>query len=697
MEMSSSAFVIRGGLDLTTAAYEMNSGRAIAGVNYEPEERGLRRVGGVEAYDGQPRPSQASYWVLAYDAGTAAISEGDLLTGATSGASGTVVQDATIDTGAIGTGDAAGFVILMNVTGTFQDDENLEVSSSTVAQADGEAQIRGALNDADDKTWLQAVIDKRRLLIGQVPGAGPVTGLGELAGTLYAIRDNVARTAGVLHKATSTGWVAQDLGHYIDFTGANNTGGPTGFVDGETVTGSTSSASGIIRRVVLSEGAWGGTGAGFLTISDITGTFSAGETITGGTSAVTATAAAGQQAYSIAPGGRYSTITNNFYGAKYSDRLYAAGGTGPAFEWDGEYFSLIKTGLEDALEKPIYIAEYAQHLFLLYAGGHIQHSEIGEPLRFQADGGAASYTLGSEPAGFIEGASSALIVLGTKRIKYFYGTSAADFQFRDVAKKSGAKPGTGQHATGPLFLDDGGVRTIEAAETFGNWRMGSITRHFKPFFEKKAKNNVVPVLSMKVTGRDYYRIFFSDKTMLTVYLGRKLKEGMPIEYPFQAHCVVSAELAGDAAETHYVGAEDGYVYELDRGRSFNGEKIFAFARLAFHDSNSPHRNKRWALVKVQCDAPANAEIFLTAEAAYGSPEYLAGGEQVFTVAGGGGLWNDSNWNQFYWSAQYVGEAQARIEAKGENLSISVISETADEDPHILTAMTLYHSERGMKG
>ncbi len=137
--MQTFSHLMRGGLDLVSPSIAMNPGRLIGGQNYEPEARGYRRVFGYERYDGQPKPSKASYWVLGFDAGSAAISEGDTVTGATSGATGKALIDAVVTSGSYGGGDAAGYIVLTVVSGAFADDENLQVSAVTKCVADGTA------------------------------------------------------------------------------------------------------------------------------------------------------------------------------------------------------------------------------------------------------------------------------------------------------------------------------------------------------------------------------------------------------------------------------------------------------------------------------------------------------------------------------------------------------------------------------
>lgn len=275
-------FPLGGGLDLTTPAIATPPGRLIAAENYEGHPRGYARIDGFERFDGRPKPSEASYWVLNFDAGSAAISEGDTVTGATSGATGTALTDAVVESGDYGDGDAAGFLVLTNVSGTFEDDEELQVGGVTKCTASGTALENGADNDTDNDTWLRDAIEKARAAIGPVPGSGRIRGVWVYNGTAYAFRDNAGGTACVMHKATASGWQAQDLGRSLSFTAgggyrlAFTSGGTYEPQVGDEIEGETSEASAIIVAIDLTSGTWaGGDAEGTLLLKDKAGTFEA--------------------------------------------------------------------------------------------------------------------------------------------------------------------------------------------------------------------------------------------------------------------------------------------------------------------------------------------------------------------------------------------------------------------------------------
>lgn len=682
-----STTLLRGGLNLVTPAIATPPGNCIAAMNYEPEVRGYSRMAGYERFDGRPRPHKATYFVLNFDAGSVAVTAGQTVTGETSGATGIAVIDGRLSTGSYGAENATGFLVLFSLSGTFQDNEDLLVSGSPVAVSNGVAVERGASNDTDDNSWLRSAITSKRQLIQKVPGSGPIRGVWGFAGALYAFRDNADATAGVMHKSTADGWVAQSLGHIVKFTT-----GTAEYKELETLT--KGGVTAIIRRVVLTSGTWtGGDAAGYLVISNITGgAYTAGvATSTSGSASLS-----GAEIANVLPaGGRYSFANHNFYGGAKTERMYAANGVSKAFEWDGTYFTPISTGLADALDKPNRITEFANHLFLGYVNGEIQFSGLGEPTSYLTSAGAGSFTFGSEVTDMTETASTALVIFGRRRIAYLSGTDKETFVLTTLSDEAGAIAWTAQVMDSPIYQDDAGVRRMSSSQSFGNWRLGTITEAIGPLFDGKRASGVIPVASLRAKAKDQYRVFLSDKSGVIVYLGRKPQECMTFEYPFQVACTCSGALDSQAGEEQlFAGSDDGWVYQLDVGTSYDGAEIQAYILFPFNAVGSPMQKKRFHRVVLELDAAPDTEIALTAEYGYGDPDQPPGAEQLFDVSGGGGFWNVANWNQFYWSATVQGIASADIEGIGRNSAVGVLSNSIWAAPHTLSSISLYFSPRG---
>lgn len=769
MSIVTSFFALAGGLDLVTPAIQTPAGRVIAGVNYEPSQRGYRRMDGYERLDGRPKPSRASYWVLRFENADTPIAEDDIVTGGTSGAVGRVVVGAIAQTGDWFTGDAAGYIVLMGVTGTFVDGEDLEVSAVKVAEADGTAVNRGALNDDDDNTWLQASIEKTRAAIQKPPGSGPIRGVWTYDGDDYAFRDNAGATACVMHKATPAGWAAVSFGTEIAFTAgglreiAFTAGGTYEIIPDDMIEGQDSGATATVVQVILTSGTWaGGDAEGRLVIRDqnnlifktelldvganagvasVDGNSTVlaieeGDTITGGTSGATATVlrvvletgdwsthdAAGRliigsqigtfvaegietadqedlatvsgnsAAITLPAGGRYDFVNHNFFGSSDLLRMYGVNGVGRGFEWDGTVFVPIQTGMTD--DRPIRVDVHQNHLFFAYRGGSLQHSSIGNPYSWEVITGAAEIGIGEEITDLLSSVSGTLAVFGQNKVSVLFGDDAENWVMRTLTNDAGAAAWTAQKIGTPVYLDTRGLRTLDTTDAFGDFNIGTITQLVEPIFAAKRAARISAVASIRVRSKDQYRIFFADRTGLTVYFGGRGPEILPFELPVQVSCASSGK-NDDGDEVLLIGTEDGTVYQLDAGTNFDGDLLEAFLRLPFNHVGSPSQRKRWLKTTLEMDGGPNTTLGLTAEFGYADPDQPPAQEQSFAVKGSGGFWNEMFWDQFYWSSPVEGSAEAPIDGLGRNLSIAVVSRAKYEQSHTLHGLLLHYSYRGI--
>lgn len=691
MPVKTKFFPLIGGADLVTPAIIVDPGRARPSVNYEPSERGYQRVDGFERFDGRPKPSEASYWILDYDAGTAAISESNTVTGATSGATGEALTDAIIESGSYVGNDAAGYIVLVNVVGTFQNDENLQVSAVTKSVADGVVKALGADTDALNDTYLQDAIETTRTDILVVPtSSGNMRGVWIYGGNNYAFRDNAGGTAADMYKESTAGWVKQDLGETLTFT----SGGTYEVVEGDTVTGATSAATGVVKRIILTTGtSWAGAdAAGRFIVYSVSGTFQS-ENLDVGANANVATIAADAVPNTLQPAGRYEFVNANFGGHAGTNRMYGVDGVSLGFEWDGSVFVPIITGM--TTDTPAHVHAHKKHLFYSFSGGSVQHSGIGTPYVWTILSGATEIAIGEEITGFSGTATKTLAIFGRNSVNILYGTSAADWELAELTDEAGAIEWTVQLIGSPIYMDDQGLRSLETTQAFGDFKLGTLTKLVDPIFKQKKKAGVTPIASVRVRAKDQYRLFFSDGTGMTLYLGRREAEIMPFDLGKAVHCICSGE---DSAGNEVIlfGSTDGYVYQLDAGTSFDGSAVDAYVRLPFNHVGSPDRHKQWRKIVIETDAQVNSTISVLANFGFGDPEQPVGAEETFTIGGGGGYWNLDNWNEFYWSAQAEGVAQVHIEGEGTNMSVLLASNATYEDAHTFHGITLHYSDLRMQ-
>ena len=696
--------LLQGGLDLATPAIAVKPGVAIGGYNYEPVESGYRRIGGFERYDGRPAPSEASYSILRFTNGSTEIGAGVAVEGGTSGGSAIAVLDAVLESGSYGGGDAAGYVVLlvMPTSQPFTDGEDLKVSSVKVAEADGTNVTRDAKNDTLDRTYLKAAADYARSRIAAPIGSGPIRGVVAFTDNqnysgLFAFRDNAGETAcDMFFDGIGTGWAPITLLNLLPFTNGNQPSGS--FDEGDTITGGTSSATTIILKVVLQSGAWDGTGVGYFVVSNPAGTFTA-ETIT--TSGASASISGPPTAITFPPGGTYRFVAHNFLGTTGTKRLYGVNGVGRAFEFF-EGFSnapvvvpIRVEGLTDAQDKPIHIEEFSEHLFLFYRNGAIRVSSIGEPTVFNGTTGAAELGFGTEIRDVIV-ANTALVVFGDTKIAYITGTDATNWQVLEITDDSGASVDSAQMVDTPYYFDGRAIRRLSTTEALGGWKMGSVASQIQKFWEVKSRAFVTVVGSYRVRARDHYVLLLSDKSGVVTYLGRKRAEAMPIVLPFQASAIYSGDDLG--RERVFLGAEDGFVYEMDAGRSFDGAEVDYLLVLGFISVGGAYRNNRWHKVRIGLEAlDPVVTLAQSAEFSYASDQGAPGIETALEVSGGGARWDVGNWNEFYWSLPEVAEGESDIDGLGYNIGISLYGEADFEPSRILNWMTLFTTPRRQQG
>lgn len=646
---------LAGGEDHITPVYNKQAGTLSNSRNFECDTGGrYRRVDGYERFDGQAAPSDASYWKLNFDLGQAEVSDGETVTGATSGASGTAIVDGVLESGTYAGGDADGYLILTGVTGTFQDDENLQVSAATVCVADGAAREQGGTSDNHD-TWLQAAIEAARDNISAVPGSGDILGVHTFDGDVYAFRNNAGGTEAKMYKASSSGWGLVDLGEYIDFDAGTDEP-----AEGETLVGGTSGATATIERVIVQSGAWSTNDAdGYLILSGVTGTFQDDETIS--TVSGSATADGANEDITMDPDGRFEFVNHNFYGTSGFKSMYGCDGVNNAFGFDGSVFTPIRTGMDT--DTPSHIAAYKHHLFLTFSGGSLQHSSTGEPFQWSVVTGAAELGLGEEINNLTVMPSDTLAIFGRNSVAFLYGSSTEDWELKHFTRDSGAVAYSVQKFADLLYLDDRGIMTLTTTQNYGDFQSGTISSNIRDILNSKKG---LLTGSIRVKNKDHYRLFFSDNSGINLTLSDNSVAGITqLQYDHKVCCSCSGE-DSNGNEILFFGSDDGMVYQLDKGTSFDGDAIESWIRTWVFALGNPERKKRFFKYALEKDS--------------GKAE---------------GYWGVDTWGSFDWGNQTYDKETVYIDHTEYGYEIYYHAEETYTTPYTLQGVLIHYSEGGL--
>lgn len=666
---------LAGGLDLVTPSLSLPPGVARTASNFECSIMGgYTRIAGYERFDGRPNPSDATYATLTANI-TGTIAVGNTITGVTSGATGVVfvVSGST--------------VAYTKAVGTFQAGETLNVGGV------GQGTVT-ALGPATPLTSLQAAqyqnlaADVYRADIQAVPGSGQIRGVAYYNGTVYAWRDNAGGTALVMHKSTPSGWSAIAYGFELAFdTGVHE------LVDGNTVTGQTSGATGTIKRVVVESGSWsGGDAAGRLIFASVTGTFQAGENIRIGAT-THAHAGGAQTAITALPNGRIETVIANFGGDVNTTRLYGCDGVNRAFEFDfvQEIYVPINTGM--TVDRPSHIAFHKNHLFLSFDSS-VQHSAIGDPYVWSPIFGAGEIALVDSVTAFIvlpgDQSTGAMAIYADDNTFLLYGTSSANWNLVSYNVGTGAKPFSAQNLVSTLSFDDRGVMNLSTTLNYGNFDAAALTLNIRPFTQQR--RNLVTCSGVN-REKSQYRVFFSDGAGLYITLANnKYMGAMPVEFPNPALCMCDGE-DPDGAETAFFGSSNGFVYRLDAGTSFDGAEIGATILLTYDFVKSPRILKRWRKGSVEVDGNAYAEFTFNYLLSYNSTALAQAAQQSYATNLSSSFWDTAVWDSFIWDGRTLAPSEVELTGTGENIAVQIACNSDYYEPFTVNSVILHYSMR----
>ena len=669
------------GLDLETPAWSALAGSLREALNYEIAiEGGYRDITGYERYDGRPEPSEASFMLLDVTI-SGSIVVGDTVTGDVTGDTGLVI--------AVGTypdDPAQSYLVLTKVVGDFDDDdEDLTVSAVVEGNVDAVGYLDSAPTAQLIAQYKNLAADQYRADIAVVPGEGDVWGGFSLGADKYAIRNKTGGATAALYVASSAGWTEVDLGEELAFT----SGGTTEIAEGDTITGLTSTQTADVTRVVLTSGSWaGGDAAGFLYLTNQSGAFQA-ENIGNDGASDHATIAGNSTGLTLQPDGRLDYDISNFADTQGPDRAYGADGVNPGWEFDGTVFVPIYTGMTD--DTPDHVFVHKNKLFFSFDGS-VQHSGDGDPYAWSVVLGAAEIATGFYITGFqVEPGNAdnpALLICCRQRFFVLYGSSTSDWNLVRYRKKVGAYEWTIQQLAYTLCLDDRGITDFRTAQEFGNFDHSALSDRIRSLVNLKRG---LAVASCVVRNKNQYRLFFSDDSAIYITMaGPRLVGMMPIQLDHTVTTIWSEENE-DGAEEIFFGSDNGFVYQMERGTSFDGANIYAFLYTHFDNSNAIEWEKEYfAPVAIQGRSSGYAEFDLGYELDYARGERFQPATETATFPGAAGqLWDGgAMWDTgIAWdSTAIVPSVQLDLRGEGRNISWLIRKDSDYFEPLLLSGV-----------
>jgi hypothetical protein len=666
--VQSKYWAFNGGLDLVTPPFSISPGCLRGCSNVEiGVNGGYTRVQGYERYSGLAKPSDASYSVLVCT--LTGVSVGDVLTDNAGTSYGTVIS--------LPTGQA----ILTLVTGTFSTG-NVKVGGVVKGTCVGAQTAGGASTPALNATYTNLAADVYRALIAVVPGSGSILGVYQYNSKVYAFRNNAGGTAAVMHESSAAGWVAVTMYNEVRFTAA--TGAAT-IVDGGTLTQGVVTAT--IKRVVVTSGSLAaGTAAGSLIVTNPSGgNFAAGAATVG---AGTLTLSAIQTAITFLPGGRFEFETWNFSNAS---KMYGADGVNLAFEFDGTTLVPLRTGM--TTDTPKFIKAHKNQLFLSFVGS-AQHSGIGNPYTWTIVSGAGELGCGDTITGFVslvgDQAGAAMCIKTQNRTLILYGNDPTDWVLTPYSEEVGGFAYTLQFIGQAVCLDQQGLISLAATQSFGNFQSAVISDKITPSLNDLTSSAIASCI---VRRKNQYRVFFSGGAAFCMTVsGTKILGITKIDMTDAVTCISSREGA-DGNEQIYFGSDNGYVYQMDVGTSQDGEPISWSIELSYNHLGSPRQLKSFRKAVVEVTGSNYAEFSFSYTLGYGTTEYEASSTTTNVTELSSTTWDSFTWDSFFWDGRTLSPSQSDVTGTAENISMLFSGSSDEFMPFTLNGAILHYVPR----
>ena len=538
----------------------------------------------------------------------------------------------------------------------------IDIGGGTIGQA---TDYHTQLSLRDAAIVKAAAANIYRADIQAVPGSGPIRGVLYFNDVAYAFRDNVAGTAGDIHRASPTGWQLVPLGHTVGFDLA----GPLP-VTGDVLTQAGVTAT--VERTVVTEGdPTANTAKGYLVISNIAGgSFAAGVATFPTAQDINLTGA--EVAITRLPGGRCTFSIGNFFAQANTQYAYGADGVNDGFEFDGGTYTPIPVQGVPNNAKPKYAQVHSNHLFF-GIGSSLIHSALGNPYNFEVINGAGEIGTGGNITGMIvqvgDQSGGALMIFARNSMWVLYGTSAQDWKFVNYNVGVGAWDYTAQNLFDAFGLDDRGITAMKQTLNYGNFDPATLTHNIQPFINI---NRGLAVCSGLSRANSQYRVFFNNGYGIYTTVNPQGLVGHGIVlFPDKPVCMNDNETS-DGQSVQLFGTADGYVMWNDVGTSFDGKKIAAFLNTNINAVKSPRMRKRFRRAVLELYGQAYVEMSVSYAFEWASskilPHAFENGELDLS---GLSFWDDMVWDAFFWDGRANDVVSVELNGTGENMQMMI--------------------------
>lgn len=311
---------------------------------------------------------------------------------------------------------------------------------------------------------------------------------------------------------------------------------------------------------------------------------------------------------------RYQFERTNFYGQDEFEAVYGVSGAGPAFSFDGIRCIRIRTELPPSLDLPRHVCRHGDMLCLGYYPGAVVFSKPGDPHQMLATEGANALEVGDRLTALRPLAGDALAIICQSKTEMIRGNTPESMVKSPISAQRGGIEYTVVDMGRAVLCDGLGIFLADSPESFGAAERNYISTPVHPWLAPRlqAQSNsesayLRPVAALNVRNKNQMRLYFWDGWCLTMtmteppqfttqryYTPAEDEHTEPLPWvPRMLASGVDSSGRERLFCSFYGGVKEGYVFEMDAGRSLDGDPIPAYVVMNPTTIESSSREKRY--------------------------------------------------------------------------------------------------------
>jgi len=149
----------------------------------------------------------------------------------------------------------------------------------------------------------------------------------------------------------------------------------------------------------------------------------------------------------------------------------------------------------------------------------------------------------------------------------------------------------------------------------------------------------------------------------------------------------------DGLEQIYFGSSDGFIYQAEIGRSFDGDNIEWSGDLSFNHFGGPRQLKQFRKCAIEVSSDGYFEFSFTHSLAYGSSNYGSSATSSVLADLISGTWDTFVWDSFYWDGGSLEPSEADLTGTAENVSLIFYGSSDAFLPFTLNSAIIHFTPR----